>query len=71
MFSDIQKFDIESNLPLPEVLVSLGFFMVSALEEIIHYFIHPKKIVKKEAMDHNQFELQNRSDETVLEVQYC
>lgn len=42
--------------------------MVSALEEIIHYFIHPKKNKKKEPMDHNQFELQNRSEEMIQEV---
>ena len=36
-----ESFDIDSNLPLPEVIVGLGFFMVSFLEEFIHHFVHP------------------------------
>ena len=54
----IEGFDIDSNLPLPEVIVSLGFFMVSFLEELIHHFVHPHQ--KK--TDEVSIELQNHPE---------
>eukprot|EP00093_Oithona_nana_P001951 01951.XXX_8277_9475_1 [CDS] Oithona nana genome sequencing. len=54
----IEGFDIDSNLPLPEVIVSLGFFMISFLEELIHHFVHPHQ--KK--TDEVSIELQNHPE---------
>ena len=39
--------DIDSPIPLTEVVTCSGFFLVSFLEELIHHFIHPHRGPKK------------------------
>ena len=55
----IESFDIDSKLPLPEVIVSLGFFMVSFLEEFIHYCVHPHQ---KKTDEVQSIELQSHQE---------
>ena len=55
----IESFDIDSKLPLPEVIVSLGFFMVSFLEELIHHFVHPHQ---KKTDEVQSIELQSHQE---------
>ena len=35
--------EIDTFLPLAEVVMCAGFFFISALEEILHHFLHPHK----------------------------
>lgn len=48
-FVAIEHKNIDSVIPLTEVVTCSGFFLVSFLEELIHHFvIHPSKPVKKD-----------------------
>jgi len=37
----IEHHDIDSKLPLAEVIMCAGFFFICALEETLHHFLHP------------------------------
>lgn len=37
----VDKADIDSFVPIAEVVTCSGFFLVSFLEELVHHFIHP------------------------------
>ena len=37
----IEHKDIDTFLPLAEVIMCAGFFFISALEEVLHHFLHP------------------------------
>ena len=36
-----EKLEIESKLPLPEVITLCGFFFVCIMEEVLHHFLQP------------------------------
>ena len=40
----LEHSDLESWLPLAEVIMCAGFFFISALEEILHHFLHPHTV---------------------------
>ena len=37
----IEGKNIDTFLPLAEVIMCAGFFFISALEEVLHHFLHP------------------------------
>ena len=70
-YAAIEEKEIHSKIPLTEVLICGGFFLISFLEELIHHFIHPhKKTTKskihrqcgrKELNQRNEFELYDQN----------
>ena len=40
----LEHSDLESWLPLAEVIMCAGFFFISALEEVLHHFLHPHTV---------------------------
>ena len=43
LFSGIERKNIETKIPIAEVVVCAGFLLVCFLEELIHHFVHPHK----------------------------
>ena len=42
----IEGKNIDTFLPLAEVIMCAGFFFISALEELLHHFLHPHKALE-------------------------
>ena len=43
IFSGIERKNIETKIPIAEVVTCAGFLFVCFLEELIHHFVHPHK----------------------------
>eukprot|EP00090_Calanus_glacialis_P009153 TRINITY_DN17525_c0_g1_i1.p1 TRINITY_DN17525_c0_g1~~TRINITY_DN17525_c0_g1_i1.p1 ORF type:complete len:339 (-),score=68.34 TRINITY_DN17525_c0_g1_i1:97-1113(-) len=41
--------NLDTFLPLAEVIMCSGFFFISGLEEVLHHFLHPHQIQEKES----------------------
>lgn len=62
----IEHHDIDSKLPLAEVIMCAGFFFICALEETLHHFLHPHQ----EQEDHNGLMTPNNKIRPVNETEF-
>ena len=67
MWAAIKANNISSKIPLAEAITCMGFFLISFLEELIHYFIHPSdnhkksKNSKRQLRQKDEFELYDKN----------
>ena len=70
LFSGIEHKNIETKIPIAEVVTCAGFLFVCFLEELIHHFVHPHKkstikpppkndniVIKENGTARNEFEM--------------
>jgi hypothetical protein len=65
MWPAIKANNISSKIPLAEAITCMGFFLISFLEELIHYFIHRSdkrsKKSKRQLSQKDEFEIYDKN----------
>ena len=65
MWPAIKANNISSKIPLAEAITCMGFFLISFLEELIHYFIHQSdkrsKKSKRQLSQKDEFEIYDKN----------
>ena len=67
MWAAIKTNNISPKIPLAEACTCMGFFLISFLEELIHYFIHPfdnhkkSKTSKRQLSQKDEFKLYDKN----------